>query len=251
MKKVLCTCPNWNSLSKTASCGSLHIARQCPACESIKLLLWTYVTPGHIFLYGECRKMKESALNVSAGRKNDLWKQNVSVGRLDFHISAWVGAIVLSRNWVHVCSISVMIMLVCWHVLSSPVWLCAGSPILVMSGMCWWELPRTWSWTHARLLGDLSTRTSWWIVVRSWSFCTRWERWLGRSQARCCNNCYFTLNATVIVLYSNLGKNIMLMVHIGSSLGENKLPPTESSGTSFAGLRIEHRSPKSLTHLIG
>lgn len=57
-------------------------------------------------------------------------------------VPGWV-QVVLSVSAVRVCSIWL-----ChdhadlWH-LSSPVWRCAGSPILVMSGMCWWESPRT------------------------------------------------------------------------------------------------------------
>lgn len=71
-----------------------------------------------------------------------------------------------------------------------PAWLCAASPTLVMSGTCWWESPRTWFWTHAQLLGGLSTHTSWWIVVRSWSFCTRYGEWWDHFQAECWSSSY-------------------------------------------------------------
>lgn len=143
--------------------------------------------------------MNKSALNISTRRKNYLLKGSVSVEELDSWISAGQVQVVLLGNPVGMCSISVMMTLMSWCVLSFPAWPCAGSPTLVMSGTCWWELPRTWFWTHAQLLEGLSTHTSWWIVVRSWSFCTRWgERW-GHFQSECWSRS--CLSAAVILQY--------------------------------------------------
>lgn len=165
--------------------------------------MWQLEHIGRFFFFFFMGSVEKSVLNISAGRKSDLWKWNVSAGRLGFWISAWLGASYAVRESSQCAAfLCVVITLISWHVLSSPVWLCAGSPILVMSGMCWWVSPRTWFWTHAQLLGDLSTRTSWLIVVRSWSFCTRWEGWLCRLQAEFWNSSYFTLKAIVILQYS-------------------------------------------------
>lgn len=112
----------------------------------------------------------------------------------------WAGAGCAAGNAVWVGSSGVMMTLMPWCVLSFPAWLCAGSPTLVTSGTCWWESPRTWSWTHAQLLGDLSTHTSWWTVVRSWSFCTRWGEWWGHFQAECWSSSYLPEYCSDIVV---------------------------------------------------
>lgn len=63
------TCgPNWHSLWKRALSGALHVAK---VCESIKGVLWACETAvAHLF----DGRARESAPNMTAGRKTDLWK---------------------------------------------------------------------------------------------------------------------------------------------------------------------------------
>lgn len=156
--------------------------------------------------YGECGRMNKSVLNITTRRKNDFLKGNVSVEGLDSQISAGQVQVVLSGN--PVCDDDTDV-LVC-PVVSA--WLCAGSPTLVTSGTCWWESPRTWFWTHAQLLGVLSIHTSWWIVVRSWSSCTRWGEWWGRFQAECWSSSYLPECCSNIAVTGCILGNIIVLV---------------------------------------